>query len=89
MNKIYYISYDNQFFNKSIENNIKQMGAWFNFFNNQWLLETNLDPKDIYNRLQNHQNPIRILVIEISIKSAWGWMPNDAWNWINSKITVK
>lgn len=88
MKKVYYISYDKQFFDKSLESKIKKMGAWFNFFDNQWLLQSHLPEKEIYNRLQNLQNPIRILILEITIKSSWGWMPQDAWDWLN-KVAYK
>lgn len=80
--KVYYISHDKQVFNKSIGVKIKKMGAWFNFFDNQWLLQSTLSDKEIYNRLQNPQKLIRILILEITIKSSWGWMPQDAWNWL-------
>ena len=85
MKKIFYISFDKPLLDVATDKKIKDMGPWFRYFGNNWLLETELSEKQIYDRLQTIGNEFRILIIEINIKSSWGWMPKDAWTWLNER----
>lgn len=88
MNK-YLISYDLK--NKSIKDyqtlfsSIKSVGPWWHYLDSTWIVKTNLNSQQIWNMLGSHllKNDY-ILVVKIDSLDTWGWLPRDAWNWLNT-----
>jgi hypothetical protein len=88
MNK-YLITYDLK--NKNIENYenlyvaIKGVGSWWHYLDSTWIVKTNLNSQQIWNILAPHlfKND-HILVVKIDSFDKWGWLPQNAWNWLNS-----
>ena len=88
MNK-YLITYDLK--NKSITNYqslfvaIKSVGPWWHYLDSTWIVKTNLNSQQIWNILGQHllRND-HILVVKIDNSDKWGWLPQDAWNWLNT-----
>lgn len=88
MNK-YLITYDLK--NKSIKNYeslyiaIKTIGTWWHYLDSTWILKTNLTSKQIYEKLaSNLLTNDHILIVKIESNDKWGWLPADAWTWLNS-----
>jgi hypothetical protein len=88
MNK-YLITYDLK--NKGIRNYeglyvaIKSMGSWWHYLDSTWIIKTSLNSQQIWNTLGQHllKND-HILVVKIDNYDRWGWLPHDAWVWLNS-----
>lgn len=88
MNK-YLITYDLK--NKNIRNYenlyiaIKSLGTWWHYLDSTWIIKTNLNSSQIWNNLANHiVTSDHLLIIKIDATDKWGWLPQDAWNWLNS-----
>lgn len=88
MNK-YLITYDLK--NKSIKNYeslhlaIKGTGLWWHYLESTWIVKTNLSSSQIWNELGKHiLNNDYILIIKIDTSDKWGWLPKEAWDWLNS-----
>ena len=66
---------------------IKGCGAWWQYLGSTWLVDTNLDAKGIWKRLETHfDENDRALVIGVT-KDYQGWLPKGAWEWINDRRT--
>lgn len=85
MKKFVIIIYNVDGHDQSIKDNIKLLGDWFNYFQGSWLVLTRLDVQDIYNRIGTNNSADRFLVMEIDLKTYWGILPTEAWDWLRSK----
>lgn len=64
---------------------IKSCGAWWHFLGSTWLVDTNLDAAGIWKHLDPHfDRNDSALVIGVT-KDYQGWLPKEAWDWINSR----
>lgn len=85
----YLITYDLK--NKSIKSYeplytaIKSVGPWWHYLDSTWIVKTNLNSGQIWTNLGKHiLTNDHILIIRIDTSDKWGWLPQDAWNWLNS-----
>ena len=85
MKSIYLISFNEKVQGEVISNKIKALGSWLSYFDNQWLVETEKTEKEIYQLLQTKGSEFRILIMKIDILNSWGWMPKDAWVWLDTR----
>jgi hypothetical protein len=85
MKKFVIIIYSVEGSDQSIKDNIKLLGDWFNYFQGSWLVLTRLSVQDIYNRIGTNKSDDRFLVMEIDLKTYWGILPTEAWDWLKSK----
>jgi len=88
MNK-YLITYDLK--NKSLRSYeslfaaLKNIGPWWHYLDSTWIIKTNLTSVQIWNYLAGHiTNSDRMLIVKIDSIDKWGWLSQDAWNWLNS-----
>ena len=88
MNK-YLITYDLN--NKSIKNYeslfvaLKSIGPWWHYLESTWIIKTNLTSAQLWNHLAGHVTTTdRMLIVKIDNFDKWGWLPQDAWNWLNT-----
>jgi hypothetical protein len=88
MNK-YLITYDLN--NKAIRSYeslflaIKSVGPWWHYLESTWIVKTNLTSAQIWDYLASHiTSTDRMLIVKIDNSDKWGWLPQDAWNWLNS-----
>lgn len=88
MNK-YLITYDLK--NKNIENYgnlynaIQRVGPWWHHLDSTWIVKTNLNSQQIWNILLPYiYKNDHILIVKIDNFDKWGWLPQDAWVWLNS-----
>lgn len=64
---------------------IKNCGAWWHYLGSTWLVDTNLDAKGIWKRLEKHiDNNDSALVVGIT-RDYQGWLPSEAWEWIDER----
>jgi hypothetical protein len=85
MKKFIIIIYKVEGDDKSVKDNIKSLGAWFNYLQGSFLLMTTLGVEEIYNRIGTNKTGDRFLVMEVDLKSYWGILPSDAWDWLKEK----
>lgn len=87
MNK-YLITYDlkNKIRNyDSLYLAIRSLGPWWHYLDSTWIIKTNMNSTQIWNYLASHITTMdRLLIIKIDSSDKWGWLPQDAWNWLNS-----
>ncbi len=88
MNK-YLITYDLK--NKSIKDYsslfraLKVIGPWWHYLDSTWIIKTDLKASQIWDHLASHLSTNdNLLIIKIDTGDKWGWLPKDAWAWLNS-----
>jgi len=66
---------------------IKGLGAWWHYLDSTWLVDTALNAHQIWEHLATHvDRNDRVMVIRVSLDYQ-GWMPKEAWDWIQARIT--
>ena len=66
---------------------LKNSPKWWHFLQSTWLIQTNESAQQLYDRLKPHLDPNDfVLVIEIR-NNAQGWLPKEAWDWINENVS--
>lgn len=64
---------------------IKTLGEWWHYLESCWLLNSSLDADVISDRLRSKiDSNDRLLVINVGRNYA-GWLPQDAWAWIQAR----
>ena len=57
-------------------------GVWMHYLDSTWLIRTQLSTEQVYERikpcLDDNDN---FLIIEVK-NNYYGWLPNDAWNYL-------
>lgn len=86
---IYVITYDlNQgIFHdyKNFLNEIQSLGPWAKYMDRTWIVATHIGLEEVNNRLVRHLGqPDRLLIIKLQAGYYQGWLPKEAWDWINS-----
>lgn len=65
---------------------IKSCGVWWHYLGSTWLVDTSLSAQGIWKKLQDHVDENdRMLIIGVT-KDFAGWLTQDAWDWINSRL---
>lgn len=68
-----------------LHNAIKNLGAPWHYLGSTWLVDTDLNAQGIWERLVPHVDKNDwVLVIGVT-RDHQGWLPKEAWNWINSR----
>lgn len=86
MYKLYIISYSGAN-SQSVKETIKTFGAWFNNFDNQYIVCTTSSIEIIEEKLQNkiNQGSDKLLIIEVEMKQTKGWLNSSGWEWIKTQ----
>jgi len=60
---------------------------WWHYIDNTWIIGTNKDPDEIFEHLQPYidEDEDYLLIIEVR-RSFQGWLPEDAWDWVERYI---
>lgn len=87
--KVYSVSYD---LNKpgqeytALYDELKKSKSWWHHLDSTWLIYTSETAQQLFDRLHQHiDSNDYILIIEVK-KNYRGWLPKDAWTWINNHI---
>lgn len=89
MKKIILIIHDPSLESEVLKDRIKSLGRSFVFWNNHWLVETNLTAEEVYNRISdNGFESQSIFISEIKNKPGegyWGVMNKNLWSWLKNE----
>ncbi|WFU79940.1 hypothetical protein QA645_36480 [Bradyrhizobium sp. CIAT3101] len=65
---------------------IKSCGAWWHYLGSTWLVDTNRSSAAIWELLKSHVDQNDSMLI-IGVTSDYnGWLSQEAWDWINTRI---
>jgi hypothetical protein len=86
---VYIVSYD---LNKAGQNynalyeELKKSSSWWHYLDSTWLISTAESADQLSDRLLAHTDKNdRLLVIKV-VRTYQGWLPEDAWEWINEHV---
>lgn len=89
MNKAYAINYDLKAPGRNYDalyDEIKKTGRWWHYLESTWLVSTTETAEQIWNRIGKHiDKNDYMLIIEVR-NNTQGWLPKDAWDWINANV---
>ena len=64
---------------------IKGCGSWWHHLGSTWLVDTSLTADGIWQRVSPHIDQNDSMLIIGVTKDKSGWLPKEAWDWINSR----
>jgi len=67
---------------------LKQQGAWWHYITSSWLIATSKSVQDVYNALGQHLSQQDFILVVPVHKPALGYLPKDAWDWINTNVPI-
>nr|WP_294873524.1 DUF3884 family protein [uncultured Pedobacter sp.] len=88
MKKIYIIQYELEE-DLILKERIKSLGAWISYFPKSWVVESDLSPLQIYNKLSADYAKARIFIIELNTSHYYGMMPTELWDWLTERKNLK
>ena len=68
---------------KDLEGEIIEFGEWWHYFGDVWIVDTELSANDMTDVLRQHMGPKDDLLIAGIQPPYQGWLPEDAWEWLN------
>lgn len=89
--KAYMIVYKVEGTDELLKSAIKSSGTWMSYFNNFYLLYTQLDLASLKTKLDGaiFIGKDRILIAEVDINTVKGWLPKNAWDWLRNQRNKK
>ena len=89
MSKVYSVTYDLKTPGRDytpLYAALKTFPKWWHFLDSTWLIATEESPSQVYKRLVSTiTQKDRLLIIEVR-NNAQGWLPKEAWDWINQNV---
>lgn len=87
---VYVVSYDLRKPGKDyigLTEQLQNSPRWWHYLESTWLIATPESASQLYNRLRAHldKKDDSILIIEVG-NHVGGWLPKDAWEWIQREI---
>ena len=82
MKKIYLVQYQITENVATFENRMKLLGSWIKYFNNSWLVESELTAEKIYEKLSVDFKEASIIIIEIKKDNYFGRMNTSVWDYL-------
>lgn len=65
---------------------LKRTNQWWHYLKSTWLLYTTETSDQLWNRVRPHvDDSDRVLICPVT-QPARGWLPQEAWDWINRYI---
>lgn len=71
--------------NEAFNDRIKSLGTWVKYFSDNWMIESALSAKEIYNKLSIGYEKDSIFIIELKTESYWGRMNTKVWDFIKNR----
>lgn len=56
---------------------------WWHYLHSTYILVSPLDVISLYNQIIKCSGDLHFLLVEINPKTYYGWLPMDAWKWLN------
>ena len=87
--KVYLITYDLKKPGRDYSGlyNAIKFFTWWHYLESSWMVATNKSPSEIWDSIRPHidKNDF-VLIIEVKNNKS-GWLPIEAWDWIDTKIS--
>lgn len=64
---------------------IREQGPWWHYMTTTWLVDTTKSPQDVSVALRPLMGPQDFLLVAEMGRNYQGWLPKEAWDWINSR----
>ena len=66
-------------------NALQNIGPWWHYLETTWIVKSSYNSQQIHSLLGPHlsKNDL-ILIVEIVPGTSFGWLPQEAWTWINT-----
>lgn len=61
---------------------IKSFESWWHFMESTWLIDVDINAKEICNKLEPHTKIGDYLLVIEAGNDVEGWLPDKAWKWI-------
>lgn len=73
---------------KELYEAIKGLGSsWWHYLDSTWLVHSTLNPSQASERLRPAMDKNdNLLVLNVTGDAAGGWLPQEAWDWINQHM---
>ena len=86
---IYLITYNGDASSEILKDRIKNLGEYYNLFQNNWLVESNLSTcEDIYREIAkddlNTKHIVVFLINKTPSNGYWGFANNALWEWLKN-----
>jgi hypothetical protein len=65
---------------------LKAQGSWWHYLSHSWLIITPNNSETVYKALAPHLSKADLILVIPVRRPAFGWLPKDAWDWINDNI---
>src|SRR5438046_2876630 len=65
---------------------LKEQGAWWRYLAATWLIATSKTPHEVYSALAPHLSTSHSILIIAVTRPYFGYLPKDAWYWIESHV---
>lgn len=72
---------------KALYEAIKGCGDWWHHLGSTWLVDTSLSAQGIWERLAPHADKNDSFLVIGVTRNYSGWLPKDAWEWINARVS--
>ncbi len=83
MKKIYLIQF-NSTENQILESRIKGLGTWVKYFDDNWLVTSDLSANDIYLKITEGLENQSLIIMEIPAKNYYGRMNTKVWEFLKA-----
>lgn len=87
--KVYVVSYDLNTPGQNYDNlykELKNSSSWWHFLDSTWLIKTTETSSQLNNRIRKNLDDNDLLMIIRVTKDYSGWLPKDAWKWMDENI---
>ncbi len=64
---------------------IKSAGTWWHHIENVWLIDTNVSPREWFEKLESYLSPQDNLVVMTLAQGYWGRIPKEAHEWLKGR----
>jgi len=89
---LYVVSYElaTQLFRNTsaFTDEIQRSRSWMHYIDNTWIISTDETIEQLYSRLREHLIDQDLLLIMNTDGISAGWLPEEAWNWIQERINA-
>lgn len=84
MKKIYLIQFKSSD-SLAFESKVKAIGSWVKYFDDNWIVETTLSAKEIYDKISVGNEDKSIFIIQLDASNYWGRMNSKLWDYLKPR----
>jgi hypothetical protein len=67
---------------------LKNSASWWHYLDSTWLIYTQEGVHQLTERIRRHMDDNDRLVVAPIRRPIGGWLPQDAWDWINNYVPL-